>query len=198
MNLGTVMFRKKLLEKCTPQLEKANCYIRSAREMYNHIYMCNKHSALIPLKKPMGPRIKKAHRYYRISESNTCLFLSLVAVDHKLVGGFNPSEKIWVKNGFIFPNFRGEHKKICELPPPSKSGSDTVTRQIPSETDPGCSCWCCMYQWLQLIMIPKSHCDSHLLQSAWRSGSKTSLLFLKSPGCALETLKKMLMVQTSG
>ena len=38
-----------------------------------------------------------------------------------LVGGFNPFEKYARQNGFIFPNFRGEHKKIFELPPPSYS-----------------------------------------------------------------------------
>ena len=37
---------------------------------------------------------------------------------HYLVGGFNPFKNI-SQNGFIFPNFRGEHKKIFELPPPS-------------------------------------------------------------------------------
>ena len=32
-----------------------------------------------------------------------------------LVGGWtNPSEKYARQNGFIFPNFRGEHKKISE------------------------------------------------------------------------------------
>ncbi len=34
-----------------------------------------------------------------------------------LVGGFNPFEKYARQNGFIFPNFRGEHKKY--LKPPS-------------------------------------------------------------------------------
>ena len=34
-------------------------------------------------------------------------------------GGFNPSEKYARKNRFIFPNFRGEHKDIFELPPPT-------------------------------------------------------------------------------
>ena len=31
----------------------------------------------------------------------------------------NPIEKYARQNGFIFPKFRGEHKKIFELPPPS-------------------------------------------------------------------------------
>ena len=36
-----------------------------------------------------------------------------------LVGGFNPFEKYARQIGFIFPNFRGEHEKIFELPLPS-------------------------------------------------------------------------------
>ena len=43
-----------------------------------------------------------------------------VRTTKKLVGGCNPSEKYARQNGFIFPNFRGEHKNIFELPPPRK------------------------------------------------------------------------------
>ena len=40
--------------------------------------------------------------------------------NHYLVGGWtNPFEKYARQNGFIFPNFRGEHINIFELPPPS-------------------------------------------------------------------------------
>ena len=39
---------------------------------------------------------------------------------HFLVGVWTtPFEKYARQNGFIFPNFRGEHKKIFGLPPPS-------------------------------------------------------------------------------
>ena len=36
-----------------------------------------------------------------------------------VVSSFNPFEKYARQNGFIFPNFWGEHKKIVELPPSS-------------------------------------------------------------------------------
>ena len=42
-----------------------------------------------------------------------------VLLHGRLVGGFNhPFEKYARQIGFIFPNFRGEHKKRFELPPP--------------------------------------------------------------------------------
>jgi len=37
-----------------------------------------------------------------------------------MVGGFNPFEKYARQIGFIFPNFRGEHKKY--LKPPTSNG----------------------------------------------------------------------------
>ena len=39
---------------------------------------------------------------------------TIFAINGNLVGGFNPSEKYARQNGFIFPNFRGEHKKLFE------------------------------------------------------------------------------------
>ena len=46
----------------------------------------------------------------------------------KLVGGFNPFEKYYLKMG-IFPNFRGEHKTYWKPPPrkhPSKFSPPTL------------------------------------------------------------------------
>ena len=38
----------------------------------------------------------------------------MICWNSHLVGGFNPFEKILVKIGIIFPNFRGENKKIFQ------------------------------------------------------------------------------------
>ena len=44
----------------------------------------------------------------------------LIGLTYVLVGGWtNPCEKYARQIGFIFPNFRGEHEKIFELPPRS-------------------------------------------------------------------------------
>ena len=43
--------------------------------------------------------------------SKTLKVKLLVRLKSKLVGGFNPFEKYARQNGFIFPNFRDEHKE---------------------------------------------------------------------------------------
>ena len=52
-----------------------------------------------------------------------------------LVGGWtNPLEKYYSsQNGFIFPNFRGENKKIFELPPPSSCMESYTTEKLNME-----------------------------------------------------------------
>ena len=52
-------------------------------------------------------------------EKNRACFLGAYILYSLLVGSFNPFEKYARQNGFIFPNFRHENKKIIELPPPS-------------------------------------------------------------------------------
>ena len=47
--------------------------------------------------------------------------LSLVLPSCNLVGGLNPSKKNMLVKLEIVPNFRGENKKMFELPPPSNS-----------------------------------------------------------------------------
>ena len=64
------------------------------------------------------------HQNNMIKVVNTSLlstwFPSFLIMFHHLVGGWtNPSEKYARQIGFIFPNFRGENRKIFELPPPS-------------------------------------------------------------------------------
>ncbi len=49
-----------------------------------------------------------------------------------LVGGFNPFEKYARQNGFIFPNFRGEHKKYLKPPPSNGLLRGYLSHQCPS------------------------------------------------------------------
>ena len=76
--------------------------------------------------KPMGfamvwtlPEVdppRKEHLFFRIL---SYVNVRLKRPENDLVGGFNPSEKYARQIGFIFPKFRGENRKIFELPPPS-------------------------------------------------------------------------------
>ena len=57
--------------------------------------------------------------------------LFMKSLTNYLVGGWtNPFEKYDRQNGFIFPNFRGEHWKKNELPPPSYRSILTETWSI--------------------------------------------------------------------
>ncbi len=91
---------------------------------------------------------------------------------HPLVGGWtNPSEKYVRQNGFIFPKFRGENKKIFELPPPS-------------EIHPRFSKW---LSWIRLSWksaracchwVPSWHAFNAALYSTWQ----IQMIFLPSNG----------------
>ena len=68
---------------------------------------------------------RQAYKSYKLAASSNQYFLCrILDLDQnpQLVGGFNLFEKYARQNGFIFPNFRGEHKKSLKPPPSPQCG----------------------------------------------------------------------------
>ena len=65
---------------------------------------------------PPPPKKKTCFQSKQGSSKGSRSTYSFVHKYQQLVGGFNPSEKIWVKMG-LFPNFRGENEKKIKPPP---------------------------------------------------------------------------------
>ena len=105
-----------------------------------------------------------------------------------LVGGFSPIEKNARQNGFIFPNFGMDIKKVFELPPPSELQVHSESPKLQASPVKIPEAWSEQNRWLDGWMVGFSvkGCASNISQV---TSQATSLSSLKTSPLATSNLQ---------